>query len=364
MVIHFGFWTLAWNFFFVDIYVSVSGLGIFLSCQFPDLSLTPISKEVFLLCFNSNLEFRFFFVGYSDLLIFFFIGHFDSALFPLLRFFWSLWTQNFSVSLRSLWKCWLYYFYSTLTFLGYGILFLFDYGFEFGLSLLMLRFDFRLTRIELTDLDFRFRPSDLGHWIYGFRLPLDIWVSAFGYWALNRFQLLALRLWIIYRFSWALDIWISDDFATPELIPVLIGEFFISSFFLSSGKSTLANVLTGTNQFKESNYSISQTKAIQRCQFVEEEITYEVIDTIGLNDTKLNREDILYKLVELAHELKDGLHQILLVTNGRFTEEEIQVYQILETVLFDENVKNYTTIVRINFEKFENEEECQKIKDY
>ncbi|CAB4380521.1 unnamed protein product [Rhizophagus irregularis] len=102
-----------------------------------------------------------------------------------------------------------------------------------------------------------------------------------------------------------------------------------------SGKSTLANVLTGTNQFKESNYSISQTKTIQRCQFVEEEITYEVIDTIGLNDTKLNREDILYKLAELARELKD------------------------ETVLFDENVKNYTTIVRTNFEKFENEEECQ-----
>ncbi|CAB5368126.1 unnamed protein product [Rhizophagus irregularis] len=123
--------------------------------------------------------------------------------------------------------------------------------------------------------------------------------------------------------------------------------------------SGLANVLTGTNQFKESNYSISQTKTIQRCQFVEEEITYEVIDTIGLNDTKLNREDILYKLAELARELKDGLHQILLVTNGRFTEEEIQVYQILETVLFDENVKNYTTIVRTNFEKFENEEECQ-----
>ncbi|PKK59872.1 hypothetical protein RhiirC2_819946 [Rhizophagus irregularis] len=72
-----------------------------------------------------------------------------------------------------------------------------------------------------------------------------------------------------------------------------------------SGKSTLANVLTGTNQFKESNYSISQTKTIQRCQFVEEEITYEVIDTIGLNDTKLNREDILYKLAELARELKD-----------------------------------------------------------
>ncbi|CAB4477694.1 hypothetical protein RhiirA1_495489 [Rhizophagus irregularis] len=126
-----------------------------------------------------------------------------------------------------------------------------------------------------------------------------------------------------------------------------------------SGKSTLANVLIGNNQFKESNYSVSQTKTIQRCQFVEEETSYEVIDTIGLNDTKLSREDILYKLAELARELKDGLHQILLVTNGRFTEEEIQVYQILETVLFDENVKNYTTIVRTNFEKFENEEECQ-----
>ncbi|CAB4485355.1 unnamed protein product [Rhizophagus irregularis] len=126
-----------------------------------------------------------------------------------------------------------------------------------------------------------------------------------------------------------------------------------------SGKSTLANVLTSTNKFKESNYSISQTKTIQRCQFVEKEIIYEVIDTIGLNDTKLSREDILYKLAELARELKDGLHQILLVNNGRFTEEEIQVYKILETVLFDENVKNYTTIIRTNFEKFENEEECQ-----
>lgn len=131
-----------------------------------------------------------------------------------------------------------------------------------------------------------------------------------------------------------------------------------------SGKSTLANVLTSTNEFKESNYSISQTKKIQRHQFDEKGIKYEVIDTIGLNDTKLSREDILYKLAELARELKDGLHQILLVNNGRFTEEEIQVYKILETVLFDENVKNYTTVVRTNFEKFDNEEECQNNRNF
>ncbi|CAB5195622.1 unnamed protein product [Rhizophagus irregularis] len=122
--------------FLFYIYVSVSGLGIFLSCRFPDLSLTPISKEVLLM-----FAFDFLFVVLS-------------------------------VSLDAKFRR----FSKDKTFKRGG-------WFK-------------------TDLDFRFRPSDLGRWIYGFRLPLDIWVSAFGYWALN-------RLWIIYRFSWALDIWVS-----------------------------------------------------------------------------------------------------------------------------------------------------------
>jgi DNA repair exonuclease SbcCD ATPase subunit len=56
----------------------------------------------------------------------------------------------------------------------------------------------------------------------------------------------------------------------------------------------------------------------------------------------------------------DGLNQILFVTDGRFTEKEIETYKLLETVIFDKEVVNFTTIIRARFPDFEDREECDE----
>lgn len=133
-----------------------------------------------------------------------------------------------------------------------------------------------------------------------------------------------------------------------------------------NGKSTLANVLTNTNQFKESSSSISETKSIQFEKFNSslngKEIIYKVIDTIGIGDTKLSDKEVLLKIAEVSQELKDGICQILFVTNGRFTDSEIEAYNVMKEVLFGEEITKYITIVRTNFDKFEDKKSCEEDK--
>src|SRR4051812_21778767 len=44
-----------------------------------------------------------------------------------------------------------------------------------------------------------------------------------------------------------------------------------------NGKSTLANVITGTNEFKESKLSVSQTRNIQSKEFEVNGVKYQII---------------------------------------------------------------------------------------
>lgn len=140
-----------------------------------------------------------------------------------------------------------------------------------------------------------------------------------------------------------------------------------------SGKSTLANVLINKNEefeevFKESAKSISETKKIQTENFTidlsndgKEKINYQVIDTIGFGDTKLSNKEVLQLLQDLVPIIgDDGLNQILFVTDGRFTEKEIETYKLLETVIFDKEVIDFTTIIRARFPEFEDREECDE----
>ena len=132
-----------------------------------------------------------------------------------------------------------------------------------------------------------------------------------------------------------------------------------------NGKSSLANVLTNTEKFKESSNNVSETRTIQAEDFIlklnEEEITCNVIDTVGIGDTKLSDKEVLKKISEVSHYLKDnGLCQILFVTNGRRTREEIETYNVMKQVLFGDDITKYTTIVRTNFDKFEDKESCEK----
>ncbi|CAG8476342.1 10310_t:CDS:10 [Racocetra fulgida] len=105
------------------------------------------------------------------------------------------------------------------------------------------------------------------------------------------------------------------------------------------GKSTLANVITGLeNKFKES----------------------DVIDTVGIGDTKLKREEVLDKIAEAVYLVKDGVSQVFFVIGNKFDQREMENYDLLRTIIFDNEIVNHTTIVRNCFENFKEPEECKK----
>jgi AIG1 family len=139
------------------------------------------------------------------------------------------------------------------------------------------------------------------------------------------------------------------------------------------GKSTLGNVLVNKNGefesvFKESGRSISKTRVIKE-ELVEidierdgsEKVEYRIIDTIGVGDTKLTPQGVLMRLAEIADRVKkEGLNQILFVTQGRFTKDEIEAYDLLSSIIFDKEVLKYTTVVRTNFPEFYDKDECEE----
>ncbi|CAG8583214.1 2008_t:CDS:1 [Diversispora eburnea] len=126
-----------------------------------------------------------------------------------------------------------------------------------------------------------------------------------------------------------------------------------------SGKSTLANVISGSNDFKESEGSVSKTKNFQNEVFEHEGIKYRVIDTIGVGDTNLSHEKVIFKLAEAIYTMKRGIKQIFIVLGGRFTEEERELF-VMAKKIFGREIIEHTTIVRNRFESFENSEKCDK----
>ena len=89
------------------------------------------------------------------------------------------------------------------------------------------------------------------------------------------------------------------------------------------GKSTLSNVLSGTTEFEESGYSISETKNFKKKVFSWNGTKYRVVDTIGVGDTKLDKKKVLYKIAEGIYLMPEGISQVLVVLDGKFTTEEI-----------------------------------------
>src|SRR5689334_14345365 len=94
------------------------------------------------------------------------------------------------------------------------------------------------------------------------------------------------------------------------------------------GKSTIANVVTNTNKFKESARSVSETKKIQFEQFADEDnnVNYLIIDTPGIGDTKLKDNQVLDIIAEAVYLAKDGVSQVFFVTDGRFDQYEMVTY--------------------------------------
>jgi len=125
-------------------------------------------------------------------------------------------------------------------------------------------------------------------------------------------------------------------------------------------------VLTKTNNFKESSGSVSETKNYQVETFEVDSgdgkiITYRVIDTIGIGDTGLSPEAVLFRIAMIAREVREhGINRVFFVTDGRFKEQEAKAFQVLKEVIFDEGVFNNTAIVRTNFAEFRSTSKCDE----
>jgi len=132
-----------------------------------------------------------------------------------------------------------------------------------------------------------------------------------------------------------------------------------------NGKSTMANVISNTGHFAESEYGVSETRGIQEGIFRvrKENVDFHIVDTIGIGDTRFDEKEVLLKLAEATNAIKNGLNQILFVTSGRFTEEEVKAYTLLRTVFFAEDIGEYTTIVRTKFPSFRKVEKCKLDKE-
>ncbi|CAG8522912.1 25174_t:CDS:2 [Gigaspora margarita] len=79
------------------------------------------------------------------------------------------------------------------------------------------------------------------------------------------------------------------------------------------GKSTLANVISDVDEFSASEFAISKTKNFQIKVFEWNGIKYRVVDTIGVADTKLPPNKVVFKLAEAIHSMKGGIKQVFAV---------------------------------------------------
>jgi GTP-binding protein EngB required for normal cell division len=125
------------------------------------------------------------------------------------------------------------------------------------------------------------------------------------------------------------------------------------------GKSTLANVLTNTDNFKTSAYAISQTKNFNKREFEWNGKGLRIVDTIGVGDTKLSTKNTLFKITEGILSMPEGINQVLYVIDGRFTDEEINTFELIRDSIFNSGILNYVTIVRTKFSNFRNSGECE-----
>lgn len=131
------------------------------------------------------------------------------------------------------------------------------------------------------------------------------------------------------------------------------------------GKSTLANVLLNKNgNFEEVVESrggfFNLTKEVQTEKFIEREISYQIIDTVGIANNNLNHQQVTKKLTEAFQKANKygGITQILFLIRVSSIENEIQTYHLLKEI--DKDIDKYVTIVLTSYAKFEKEKSCQK----
>jgi len=128
-----------------------------------------------------------------------------------------------------------------------------------------------------------------------------------------------------------------------------------------SGKSTLSNVLSQSNDFLVSNKSTSGTKHTKSSkEFKWQENYYRVIDNIGFGDAKIDEREVMIRIGDAIHSARQGLSHALFVFSGRFSDQEKESLQKLVALKI---ANRHITLIRSKFDNFGNEEECQKDRE-
>ncbi|GBC02277.1 hypothetical protein RclHR1_04540001 [Rhizophagus clarus] len=126
---------------------------------------------------------------------------------------------------------------------------------------------------------------------------------------------------------------------------------------IGRGKSSLANVLTGTDYFKESSSPGWGTKNF-KIDFNWNKKDFRVVDTIGVGNNMLNIENTLYKIIEGIFSIPEGISHVLFLITGKFTKEDIGTFNLIKDSIFGVDILDYVTIVRTSFHNFRNRSEC------
>ncbi|CAG8504461.1 18540_t:CDS:1 [Racocetra fulgida] len=148
------------------------------------------------------------------------------------------------------------------------------------------------------------------------------------------------------------------------------------------GKSSLANLIVNDEKnfeeggkfdevFEKGNGTLSQTKKTQSKKITLKievggeikDVKYQIIDTVGFDDTTLSKREVLIEVAKACKKVKEGINQILFVCGEKLTPQEIDAYNILRRVLFDEkldkDITKYITIIRTKFDNFDDEDSCK-----
>ncbi|XP_068708026.1 GTPase IMAP family member 4-like [Montipora foliosa] len=119
-----------------------------------------------------------------------------------------------------------------------------------------------------------------------------------------------------------------------------------------AGKSTVANKISGLQEFEVKNVAGSVTSEVKSvcCIFSDNDnrILYHLktIDTIGVFDTKRKNDDVMAEIKKFfLTEAPEGVNLVLFVfRRGRFTEEEIRTFEFI-TKNFKEQISGFSAMV-------------------